>query len=73
MLAQLKYFWDMAYNNRNRIKQIREILRVYYSEKQEHIPDTRMVKQIFPKHGIHISYRSWMNIKGMNVNELKAV
>lgn len=54
---------DMSYHNKNYIKRINYILQVYYNNKQEDIPDTFIVRRIFPKHNIYISYRTWMNIK----------
>ena len=55
----------MAYNNKNYIKRARFIISVYNEVKNPDIPDTKIVNRIFPKHGINISYRQWMNIKGM--------
>lgn len=55
----------MAYNNRNYFKRVRKIIDVYNSYKHEDVPDTKIVKNYFPKHDIHLSYRQWMNIKGM--------
>lgn len=60
----------MAYNPTNRIRNINKIIAVYAEHKQYDVPDTRIVKNIFPKHGIHISYRSWMNIKNMRQKNL---
>lgn len=55
----------MAYNRRNYLKRARFIVSVYQQYKQEDVPDTRIVRHFFPKHDIFISYRQWMNIKGM--------
>jgi len=55
----------MAYNRKNYLKNIRLILSVYKTVKQHDIPDTFIVKHEFPKYGIFISYRTWMNIKAM--------
>ena len=55
----------MAYNNKNYIKRARFIISVYNEVKNPDIPDTKIVNRIFPKHGINVSYRQWMNIKGM--------
>jgi len=60
----------MAYNPANRLRNIKEILAVYVNEKHSDLPDTRIVKQIFPKYGIHISYRTWMTIKAMKQKDL---
>lgn len=55
----------MAYNNKNYIKKARYIIDVYNAHKHADVPDTRIVRNIFPKHNIYLSYRQWMNIKGM--------
>lgn len=62
----------MAYTRHNYLKNIKEILAVYHKEKQYDVPDTKIVNKIFPKYGIHISYRTWVRIKSMKVSELKA-
>lgn len=54
----------MAYNNRNYLKRCKRIIEIYNKYKNPDIPDTRIVKHIFPKYDIDISYRQWMNIKG---------
>lgn len=46
---------------------------VYKSVKETDVPDTRILRSHFPKHGIFISYRQWMNIKGMKPSEYKQV
>lgn len=62
---------QMAYNKQNKNRQIKYILDVYKLLKQSDIPDTRIVKNQFPKHGIFISYRKWKYIKGMKPSELE--
>ncbi len=57
----------MAYNRKNYYKKARRIVEVYKQYKQEDVPDTRIVRHYFPKHGIFITYRQWMNIKGMRI------
>ncbi|PDS23551.1 hypothetical protein [Flavobacterium branchiophilum] len=57
----------MAYNKTNYYKRARFIIQVYKSIKQPHIPDTKIVTKEFPKHGINLTYRQWMNIKGMQI------
>lgn len=37
---------------------------VYNQHKQYDVPDTHIVRHVFPKHNIFISYRTWMVIKG---------
>lgn len=54
----------MAYNKNNYYKKCLRIIEVYNAHKHEDVPDTRIVKHIFPKFHINISYRQWMNIKG---------
>lgn len=58
-------FVAMAYNRDNYLKRINSIIGVYNEYKESDIPDTRIVAKHFPKHGIFISYRSWMYIKNM--------
>lgn len=60
----------MPYTRDNYIKKARYIREVYHSVKEEDIPDTRIVRNIFPRHHIYISYRQWMNIKNMRVNRM---
>ncbi|WP_163444988.1 hypothetical protein [Flavobacterium columnare] len=57
----------MAYNKKNYFKRARYIIAVYNAHKHEDVPDTKIINQIFPKHNIYLSYRQWMNIKGMSV------
>lgn len=59
----------MAYHNRNRLKYIEHILSVYNSVKHYDVPDSHIVRHIFPKHNIYISYRNWMSIKNMKMRE----
>lgn len=61
------YFCYMAYNKINYNKTARFIIDVYKAAKHDDVPDTKIVRTIFPKHNIFISYRQWMNIKGMTI------
>jgi hypothetical protein len=54
----------MAYTRHNYIKWIRSIVSIYNQHKEYDVPDTQIVKNIFPKHNIFISYRTWVRIKG---------
>lgn len=54
----------MAYNKTNYYKRARFIISIYNAVKNPDIPDTTIVSKVFPKHGINLSYRQWMNIKG---------
>lgn len=54
----------MAYNRNNYIKRARHIIAIYNSVKFSDVPDTTIVRNVFPKHNIYITYRQWMNIKG---------
>lgn len=65
MYVRAIYFWRMAYNRRNYLRTARYIVSVYRLYKDEDVPDSKIVRVHFPKHNIHISYRQWMNIKGM--------
>nr|WP_315032497.1 hypothetical protein [uncultured Chryseobacterium sp.] len=58
-------FAYMSYNNKNYIKRARYIISVYNAHKHADVPDTKIVRHTFPKYNIHLSYRQWMNIKGM--------
>lgn len=60
----------MAYNRNNYLVQVKRILTIYNAEKKEHIPDTYIVRVVFPKHNINISYRTWVNIKGLRPSDL---
>ena len=54
----------MAYNRNNYYKKAQHIIDVYNANKHDDVPDTKIIRTIFPKHNIFISYRQWMNIKG---------
>jgi len=64
-------FVAMAYHRNNYLKSVNYMMGVYQSVKESDVPDTRIIRNIFPKHGIYISYRQWMNIKGMKPSEYK--
>ena len=57
----------MAYNKTNYYKKCRRIIAIYNQHKHEDVPDTRIIERVFPKFDIHLSYRQWMNIKGMKI------
>nr|DAD65336.1 MAG TPA: hypothetical protein [Myoviridae sp. ctOoC8]DAY26224.1 MAG TPA: hypothetical protein [Caudoviricetes sp.] len=59
------YFCSMPRNRENYLKRARYIVEVYKKHKYDDVPDTRIVRHIFPKYHIYINYRQWMNIKGM--------
>lgn len=65
-------FHPMAYNSNNKNAQRRYIIEVYNGIKQEDIPDTEIVRNHFKKHGIFISRRTWVTIKGMKPSQLNA-
>lgn len=60
----------MAYNRKNYLKNALYIFSVYRKIKEHDIPDTYILRHEFPKHGIFISYRTWMNIKSLYFKEL---
>jgi hypothetical protein len=62
----------MAYNNNNKNAQRRYILEVYNRIKQDDIPDTQIVRHKFKEHGIFISRRTWVTLKGMKPSELNS-
>jgi hypothetical protein len=53
----------MSYNGVNKDKSNSHIMAVYQSVKHYDVPDTYIVRCIFPKHNIFISYNTWLNIK----------
>ena len=57
----------MAYNKNNYYKRLKYIVDVYNDAKHSDVPDTTILRNVFPKHNIFISYRQWMNIKGTPV------
>lgn len=57
----------MAYNKKNYNKRAQFIIDVYKNAKNDDVPDTKIVRTIFPKFNIFLSYRQWMNIKGMPI------
>lgn len=59
----------MAYNRKNYVLNVQRIVAIYNQLKELDKPDTRIVLHEFPKYGIYISYRQWMNIKGMKPSE----
>ena len=62
----------MAYNGDNHLKKVEEIIAVYQEVKEYDIPDTFVVKKLFPKRGIYISYRTWHNIKSKYLTLINA-
>lgn len=65
----------MAYNRNNYYKRARYIVTIYNDNKHDDVPDTFILRSVFPKHNIYLSYRQWMNIKGIvipkdNANQL---
>jgi hypothetical protein len=63
----------VAYTNTYQKKRAAYIIRVYGSVKHYDIPDSFIVRNIFPKHGIFISYRQWMNYKNKKQKEAAAI
>jgi hypothetical protein len=57
----------MAYHKGNYMRQVRHIVATYHRLKTADYPDTYVVRTLFPKENIYISYRTWMNIKNMRV------
>jgi hypothetical protein len=55
----------MAYNRINYYKRAKYIIAIYNEAKHDDVPDTDIVRKVFPKNNIHLSYRQWMNIKGL--------
>ena len=55
----------VAYNRNNYLKKAGYIIMVYNLYKFPDVPDSHIVRFHFPKHNIYITYRQWMNIKGM--------
>jgi len=61
------YICFMAYNKNNYNKRAQFIIDVYKSAKHDDVPDTKIIRTVFPKFNIYLSYRQWMNIKGMPI------
>lgn len=62
-------FVYMAYQRTNHLRRIAHIIAVYNSIKEPDKPDTVIIDREFPKHGIYISYRRWMQIKSMKPSD----
>jgi hypothetical protein len=60
----------VAYNRKNYLKTVRHITEVYASVKETDVPDSKIIRHEFPKRGIYISYRTWMNIKNMKQSDV---
>lgn len=61
----------MAYNNKNHLKRVRYIIDIYKLVKEIDKPDTFILRVVFPKYHIHISYRTWMVYKNMKASEFQ--
>ncbi len=53
----------MAYRRHNYTKWADRVWAVYRAHKHYDVPDTFIVRHVFPKHNIYISYRTWQRIK----------
>lgn len=62
----------MAYNNKGHLRRVAQVVEIYNQVKEHDVPDSKIVKHIFPKHGIFISYRTWMIWKNLPISKLKA-
>lgn len=60
----------MAYNRKNYLRKVRFVVDIYNQHKEYDVPDTFILRNIFPKYGIYMSYRKWMYIKNMKESEL---
>ncbi len=54
----------MSYHRQNHIRRLRYIVDVYNAHKHYDVTDSYIIRNIFPKHNIYLSYRAWMKIKG---------
>lgn len=59
----------MAISQDNFNKRVKFIVHVYQEAKERDIPDTRILRVVFPSKGIFISYRQWMRIKALKPSE----
>jgi len=59
----------MAYTRTNHLKKVASIIDLYNQVKEPDIPDTYILRVIFPKHNIFISRRTWVGYKGMKPSE----
>ncbi|SUJ26431.1 Uncharacterised protein [Sphingobacterium spiritivorum] len=62
----------MAYNRNNHLKKVASIIDLYNQVKEPDIPDTYILRVVFPKYNIFISRRTWVGYKGMKPSEYKA-
>ena len=63
MLILYVHTHSLAYNSRNHQKNVEMIIRLYLLVKEHDVPDTKIIRHIFPKHGVFISYRTLMYYK----------
>lgn len=59
----------MAYTRNNHLKRVASIVDLYNRVKEPDIPDTYILRVIFPKHNIFICRRTWIGYKGMKPSE----
>ncbi|RQO78096.1 hypothetical protein DBR40_09100 [Pedobacter sp. KBW01] len=61
----------MAYNRNNHLKRVESVVNLYHQVKEQDVPDTYILRVVFPKHNIFISRRTWVNYKGMKPSEYR--
>jgi len=64
-------FFIFVIMSENHIKRIRYVNEVYQQHKEIDVPDTKILRTVFPKHNIFISYRQWMRYKSMPMKALQ--
>lgn len=64
-------FAIVAYNRNNHKKRVAYIVSVYNDHKHHDVPDTYILRNVFPKFNIYLSYRQWMNYKNMPAREVQ--
>jgi hypothetical protein len=55
----------------NHIKRIRYANEIYQQHKEIDVPDTKILRTVFPKYNIFISYRQWMRYKNIPMKNLR--
>lgn len=63
----------MAYTKDQFRKRVAYIMEVYNSVKEPDIPDTHILRVIFPKHNIFITRRTFVGYKAMKPSEYREV
>lgn len=63
----------MSFSKEFHKQRIARVMEVYNTVKETDIPDTYIIRCIFPKHGIFISRRTFINYKAMKPSEYRSM